>query len=364
MKVTINDIAELAGVSKTTVSFAFNDPERIGEATRERILTIAEEHGYIPDPVARTMSSGNVGAIGLLVPQSIPATFANRHNTRILDGIGAACERYRNHLTLIPPMEGSLYHSVRNASVDGLVALGLIANEQAVRAIRQRRIPFVAIDGSQGDEVPSVGIDDRAAAAEIMRYVLSFGHRRIGIIGLGPEDGAAGRPTFESTGTQYSGIGELRLLGYDDALREVGLSLEDDRVLVRQTEADITFGETRARELLTSDQPPTVLVTSSDETALGVYRAAEELGLRIPEDVSVAGFDGIDEGAIVRPKLTTVHQSGYEKGERAAELLFGALSGDGAVPAPVTIRTELRAGGSVREPRDHVAASAGGTRDG
>lgn len=350
MRITIKDIAELAGVSKTTVSFAFNEPNRIGTETRERILAIAEEHGYVPDPVARTMSSKRVGTIGLLVPQSIPITFANRYMSQILSGLGEACETNRYTLTLIPPLEGSLYNSVRNASVDGFITLGLLPNMEAVRIIQQRHIPFVTIDGSDEHDIPSVSVDDRSSARTLMQHVLGFGHRNVGILSLGQDES---RPSWESeelTGTHYSGISELRLAGCEDALREVGLSIGSENVPAINVGASMTAGWKAASDLLRRGTPPTAIVALCDEVALGAYRAADELGLRIPEDVSIAGFDGIIEGELVKPKLTTLVQPGFEKGRAAGLMLFNIIAGHPPVETRTMIPTSLREGDSVGPP--------------
>lgn len=350
MRITIKDIAELAGVSKTTVSFAFNDPERIGADTRERILAIAEEHGYVPDPVARTMSSKRVGTIGLLVPQSISVTFANRYMSQILSGLGDACEANRYTLTLIPPVEGSLYNSVRNASVDGFVTLGLLPNMDAVRIIQQRQIPFVTIDGSEAHGLPSVCIDDRGAARTLMQHVLSAGHRHVAILSLGHEESSPVWQEKELTGTHYSGISDLRLAGCEDALREVDLSMGMEQVPAEHVGASMEAGWRASAELLRRSPRPTAIVAMCDEVALGAYRAADELGLRIPDDVSIAGFDGIVEGELVKPELTTLVQPGFEKGREAGSMLFSIITGTQAPVPPKVIETSLRLGGSVAAP--------------
>ncbi len=351
MRVTIKDIAELAGVSKTTVSFAFNDPSRISADTRDKVLEIARVHGYVPDPVARIMSSKRIGTIGLLLPQSIPVAFGNRYLAQILRGLGAACETEQYSLTLIPPIEGSLDSSVRVAPVDGLVTLGLLPSTSAAATIRQRHIPFVAIDVPDDLGIPSVCIDDERSAYNLMRYVLDLGHQRIAILMLGARDHD---PIIEGDAEPelyFSGAGERRMRGIDQAFREDDRSLESPDVQCIPTESTLDAGIRAGRLLFgIGSERPTAVVTMCDEVALGVYQAASECGVRIPLDVSVAGFDGIPEGTLLTPPLTTIVQPGYEKGEHAGRMLLSAIHGTSYRSGPMVIETRLRVGGSTAPP--------------
>ncbi|MFW6234980.1 MAG: LacI family DNA-binding transcriptional regulator [Spirochaetota bacterium] len=351
MRVTIKDIAELAGVSKTTVSFAFNEPSRISVDTREKVLSIARQHGYVPDPVARTMSSKRIGTIGLLLPQSIQLAFGNRYLAQILRGLGAACETEQYSLTLIPPIQGSLDSSVRVAPVDGLVTLGLLPSTNAAATIRQRHIPFVAIDIPDDLGIPSVCIDDERAAYTLMRYVLDLGHRRISVLLLGSLDQDPIRDDDSEPEMYFSGAGVRRMKGIEDAFHEEGLSTRSPSVQCIPTESTFDAGVRAGRLLFGfgSDRP-TAVVTMCDEVALGVYQAANECNIRIPQDVSIAGFDGIPEGTLLTPPLTTIVQPGYEKGEHAGRLLLSAIHGKAFSTRPMVIETRLRVGGSTMPP--------------
>ncbi|NBC29279.1 MAG: substrate-binding domain-containing protein [Spirochaetes bacterium] len=320
MKPTINDIARISGFSKTTVSFAFNDPTRISKDTRGKIIAIAEELGYVPDPVARNLSMRKLGTIGFLIPQEISVAFLNPYIGEIFRGIGHVCESDGHSVTVIPPRRGQLFEGAKSAAVDGFVALGLMPYMKTVQLIRHRHVPFVTIDGVAADDIPSVNVDDTGAATRVMRHVLEQGHRHIGIL------------SFCSPTTQgeayYSGIGELRLRGFAEALREQGLSLAADTVHIVECDCSQEGGRDGARELLTLAPETTAIVTMSDIMAVGAYDAAHALARRVPTELSVSGFDDIPLSRLLEPGLTTIEQPGFQKGVAAGELLFRLLHGE------------------------------------
>ena len=340
MKVTINDIAKASGFSKTTVSFAFNDPERLSKATREKIIALAEELGYVPDPVARNLSMRKLGTIGLLLPQSIPSAFENPFIAQILRGMGDLCQREGYSITLVSPMKGCMLRAVRNAAVDGFISLGLDPGGEMVELIRKRSMPIVDIDGSGEYDIPTVITDDCEASDRIMSFVLSMGHRRIGVLSF--------RDVKKDGNVHSSLTGELRLAGYSDALSRYGLSFTHPDVHDVKCDCSLEGGHRGARRLLGMQRRPTAIVAMSDIIAIGVYRTAEELGLSIPDDLSVAGFDDIPEAALVTPKLTTVYQPGYEKGSRAVRILLDLLAGGSADPR-IRLGTHLTVRDSVKE---------------
>jgi hypothetical protein len=140
-RVKIKDIAEKAGVSKTAVSFAFNNPEHLSEGTVKHILSIAEEMGYTPDPVARNLITGKTGTIGLLVPQPIPEIIRNPFTPEFIEGIGEVCTLEGLSLLLVPPLKGSMQRAIGNAAVDGFLTLGLEESKSTMVVLRQRGVP-------------------------------------------------------------------------------------------------------------------------------------------------------------------------------------------------------------------------------
>jgi DNA-binding LacI/PurR family transcriptional regulator len=316
-RVTINDIARISGYSKTSVSFAFNDPGRISEKARNRILSIAEELGYIPDPVARNLTLRRHGTIGLLLPETISLSFLNSHLSQIVQGIGEVCEREGHSLTLIPPIRESLLEGIRSAAVDGLITVGLEPGMETVELIRQRHLPFVTIDGRVGGGFPVVGIDDKEAAAGLMRYLLQLGHRSVAVICFVDEPQLSGPSQVK---------GE-RLTGYREALDELP---GDDAEGVRfwESESSVTGGREIAEEILDAPDHPTAIVAMSDVIALGVLEHLASRDISVPGEISVVGFDDIPEARLVRPQLTTVSQHGFEKGQTAANMLMRLIGGE------------------------------------
>jgi len=309
MRVTIKDIAERAGVSKTAVSFAFNDPSRLAKQTRARIRAIAAEFGYSPDPVARTLTTKRSGSIGFLLPQGIPVAFKNPFLSQVIRGLGQVCQHEGLSLTIVPPLKGCIFRAIRSAAVDGFVTLGLETDMKAVSLLQQRHIPFVTIDGGPSDDVASVNTDDRIGAYRIMGHILHLEHRRIGILSL------EAAKKIDHAG--FSLVRDKRLEGYTQALEEVGMSLQDPRVQVVHCECSLEGGRKAARSLLSQPVPPTAIVAMSDIIALGAHRFCGDRGIQIPYQVSLAGYDDIPESALVSPALSTVSQQGVEKGKQA-----------------------------------------------
>ena len=348
---TIKDIAEKAGVSKTTVSFALNEPSRISEATYKRIMSVVAEVGYVPDPVARTLTTKRLGALGLLLPQPIAEALRNPYICEIIRGIGEICEEHELSLTMIPPIRGRVLEAARRAFVDGLITLGVGPDHEVVYLLQRRRIPFVTIDGAETDMTLNVGVDDEGAAYSLMRHVLGLGHRRIAILSLMPE--ALALPDWS-----FSLVRDRRLAGFARALGECGLGLDSPCVRIVPAGGSHEGGARAALELL-ADRPaaPSAIVAMADAAALGVYNACNALGLSIPADVSVAGIDDIPESARARPALTTIRQPGREKGACAASLAFSLLEG-GAV-SHVLLPAELVVRGSTTAPRPGPEGASG-----
>lgn len=320
MRATINDIAKRAGVSKTAVSFAFNNPAKISRETYARIMEVAREIGYVPDPVARTLATRQTGAIALLLPQAIHEVFLNPYISEIMRGIGFACDREGLTLSVISPLKGVLSAAIRNAAVDGVITLGIGAGMSVLELFEQRRLPFVTIDSGIDSTVVNVGINDALAAETVMEEVLSRGHRTVAVFMLK-------NVTLADDGDHFSHTNDLRLGGFNSALTKHGLSFsQTGPVRVYHTEATLESGRAAVRELIRSGEMPTAIVCLADIQALGVYEECRAAGLSIPSDVSVVGFDDIPFARFMVPPLATLSQPGYEKGETAAKLLIDMIA--------------------------------------
>lgn len=310
-KITMQEIAEIAGVSKTADSYAFNYPERISKVTLQKILKIAEELDFIPDPIARSMSTGIIGIIGVLVPHPLPEMLANPAFTIVLEGLGEALKEDKTSLMLVPPLEGSLTRAVANASVDAFVAYDLKESRNVAQILQARRIPFVTVDTDPIEDISGVLADDISSAEQMMNLVLSKGHKNIAIMALEPLEALA-----ENT---YRGTVHRRMMGFERALNAHGKSTT---VKVLSCKCTQNASKSLFSEFWSGGERPTVVVTMSDVIAMGVIEQANQLGLRVPEDLAVTGFDDIPGASYFHPPLTSIYQNHYEKGRVSGDLLL------------------------------------------
>jgi len=341
MRVTIADVAGAAGVSKTAVSFAFNNPEKLGQATLERVLHVAHELGYTPHPAARALSLRRSGTIGVLIPQRLSTVFANQFLSELFQGLGELVEEHDLSLLLVPPLAGSLEGAIRQASVDGFISLGLSPDDEALATLERIGIPTVLIDSEASPAHPAVNVDDAGGAESAARHLLELGHRQLAVILLPPTHAQAG-PTPTAA---------RRLVGY-----KAGLAAFD-----APPPYTVTAGATMAAGARAFDsfpkgrRRPTGVLAMSDMAAIGVLGAAEAAGIRVPDDLSVVGYDDLPMAAWTSPPLTTVRQPIVEKGRLAARLLIQRLQGK-AVTSPPPLATNLVVRGSTSRPKEVLGA--------
>lgn len=322
MKVTIKELAEKAGVSKTAVSFAFNNPKRISEETYKRIMKIAKEIGYSPDPVARILATKQTGSIGILFPQEISEVLKNPYIADLIRGIGTVCDKKGLSLTMLSPLRGILNNAIQNAAVDGMIILGVDKDSSVHSAFKMRNMPYVAIDAKCNADYINVGIDDRKMAEALMDTLLDNGHSKILFCDLNPISTDLAEPDQSTT------IDE-RHKGIKDSLLKHNLP-EDEMKKYTFIESETSFDSSYllAKEILQKDERPTAVFCMGDILAFGFYKAAAELGINIPKDLSVVSFDDLPMSGILYPELTTIHQPGYEKGVAAAEILVKRIAGE------------------------------------
>jgi DNA-binding LacI/PurR family transcriptional regulator len=339
-KVTISQIAKEAGVSKTAVSFAFNDPSQLAPNTVRHIREIAERMGYTPDPIARSMTTRRTNALGLLLPQDIATALANPFYTQFIRGIGYVCGQVGLTLMLVPPLWGSMLKAIPHATVDGFVVVGLEVDRGEIQLMRRRDVPFVMVDSEAPEDVPSVNVDDRSGAQAVMRHVLAKGHRQIALVCI--ESGKAGHIE------EYTGTLAARLSGYRAALAEYGLSLDDPGIQLVEAPTSWEGGQAAFEQIWAAKQRPTAIVAMSDIIAIGLMDAAKTHRLHLPRDLSVAGFDDLPDARHMRPGLTTVRQPVEEKGRLATEVLVAALQKENGVkhhllPTELIVRQSVAA---------------------
>lgn len=323
-KVTIDDIAKRAGVSKTSVSFAFNNPDRLSEATLNHILQVADELGYSPDPLASNLKTRRTGCLGLLVPQPIPIVVRNPHMFDFLGGIGEICHEHGMSLMIVPPLKGNLRTAIVRAAVDGFITMGLDPQRDTMKVLRQRGIPFVMVDSEPTGSIPCINIDDEAGAYMAMQYILAKGHRDLAIFGLRAEhSGQEEEPTSDYK--NYRGLVRRRLNGYQRALEEFDLYLEHPSIQL--IECDVFPGSAYQafHKMWRAGKRPTGVIGMADILSIGIMQAAQEIGIAIPADLSLVGFDDIMFSPLVKPQLTTIRQPSAEKGRVAAQMLIDLI---------------------------------------
>ena len=307
-------------MSVATVSNAYNRPEKLSPALRERVLAVAADLGYAgPDPAAAALRRGRAGVVGVVFPETLGYAFSDPGAVAFLRGLASVFERAGLGVLLVPAAHGAGDPTpARSAAVDGFVVFSLPDGDRVLEAVLARRLPVVAQGGPRRPELAFVGIDDRAAASAAAQHVIALGHRRIAVAAFRPAD-----PHTE--GATYR-VPRERLAGYRDAATAAGVSLavEVQRLNSR------ACGATAARALFAAPKPPTAILAMSDELALGVLTAATEQGLRVPDDLSVIGFD--DAGAAEAARLTTIAQDLEAQGEQAGTLLLSAADWAGEPP--------------------------------
>ena len=329
-RITIADVAEKAGVSKTAVSFAFNNPDRLNTATASRILDIAHELGYRPDPVARMLTQRKTGAIGILTPQDLSVIFTNPFFGSFSAGIAGVAEEHGYGLHFISPLHGSLSRAIHRATVDGVVAIGLTDDHPEIDEIRRAGLPMVLVDSNTGGELASVDVDDEGGARLAAEHLLELGHRDIAILAIdGPRD----------TRNEEGSVVGRRLRGYRTTLAAAGIDVAPDEVAVGP--ATIRGGRDAFTRLWSAGRRPTAVLAMSDAMAIGAIAAIHDLGLAIPGQISVVGFDDVELAVSTNPPLTTVHQPVRGKGETAVRLLLAVIQGRDASPGHRRLDTRL-----------------------
>ena len=324
-KPTSSDVARAAGVSRSAVSFAFNSPQRISAATRDRILAVAAELGYAPNTLARMLQAGTTNSIGVLLPQRLAQVLENPYYARFLMGVGQVCDQEGYTLLLSPPLQDSVLKAIPYAAVDGFVVCGLQSEGAEVVELERRGVPFVLIDSDRYENAPSVEVDDRGGAHEVTRYLLELGHRRLAVLSIDPGPDVPTRGYRGPLGRRMAGIGE--------ALTDAGLTMAD--IALAEVPVTRNDGYRATRQLMARDPRPTAILALSDVLAYGAVDALQELGLDVPGDVSVTGFDDLAESAWFRPRLTTVRQPIVAKGRTAADFLISAVRGEDQHPHQV-----------------------------
>lgn len=310
---TIYDIAKLAGVSVCTVSRTLNNKGYIAEETRERILRIAEELEYVPNPVARSLKTQRTNQIMLSMPY-----LRDYFNFDIIEAVQEVAKANGYSLLLNfteddEKKEIQMLNDVRENLADGLIMLSVNFTKEHLEVIKNNRFPFVltCISSNRNKEWEEafdfVGVDTQKGIYASTMHLIELGHKEIGYVGL---------PTKQQQSDE-------RYTGYRMAMEAAGLKVNKKFVVTGDYKEN--FGYEAGKYFAELDKLPTAICASTDMIVLGLYRAFEEKGIKIPEDISIVGMDNIDVATRVKPKITTVDVAQSEIGKTAADLLFRRL---------------------------------------
>ena len=325
---TLADVAQAANVSTATVSRFFSAPDAVSPALRTRVEAAVTELGYMPDASARALVTGRTNTLGFVIPTLDVAPFA------------AGVQAFQSHLagadytSLLAYSNYDLAEEARQVQalisrgVDGIVMVGLEHEPGLIELLLARGVPFVNTWVFEPDsEHPCIGFDNREAMRRMGCYVLDMGHRDIVLIigGLSDENDRS----------------RSRIDGLRRAMAERGLSLPPERIIERKY--GVTEGRDAFRQLMAAPAPPTAVICGSDVYAIGALLECQRLGIKVPEDISVSGFDDLEISRHLNPPLTAVNVPAVEMGRLAAEYLLARIANQ-----PAAKRTELDCMLSVR----------------
>ena len=314
---TIKDIARECGVSAMTVSAVINNkPGEVSAPTRERILEAMRRMKYRPNAIARGLVGKHMKAIGIADRLADPTYWSSPYESPVLEGIVSAARRHRWEIIYFTGHPSAQFAQSLPAYLDGrcdgMLFISHAMTEDEAKLIVETGLPIVLIGDNQYKlKVSTIDVDNVAAAYEAVHHLILLGHRRIAMLqGWG------------------SSSNEARVEGYRKAHVDAGLTV--DEALVRPSKAWEESGAEQARELLTltGRRRPSAIFSFNDNMALGALRVARELGIDVPRDLSVVGFDDVDRAALSQPPLTTVHQPLRTVGERAVDNVIALIKGE------------------------------------
>ena len=321
---TLEDVARLTGVSPMTVSRVLNGKSGVAEATRKKVMEAINQVGYVPNLNARALAGNRTKVLGMLVPD-----FSTQYVSELARGAGLAAIQGGYELVLYTNshhLETAYTHItlITRGLIDGLLVVLPDISDVQLNSLHNIGLKMVVIDHRHDiTYLPSVDSDNYRGTRLMMDHLLDLGHQRIGFI----------------TGRLDTDASLERLRAYKEGLQLRGIPTEEDLIKVGNfLQPD---GVVAARELLHLTRPPTAIFASNDVMAIGAMDTIRDMGLRIPEDVSIAGFDDIPMASLFHPALTTVRQPLFEMGSAATKMMISLLSGVDIPTTRLELRTEL-----------------------
>jgi len=325
MPLTLEDIARLSGVSRSTVSRVINSDVNVKEETRQKVLEVIQSFNFQPNLAARGLATGRTNVIGVVIPAGVSVIFTDPYFPQFIQGVSAACNT-RNYSVMLwlaePEYERRMISRIlHNGLVDGVVVAKTLMNDPIVNSLAESKMPFILIGRHPTMEVNCLDVDNLQAGRKATLHLLRLGYKRVATI----------------TGSQDQVVGHDRYQGYLKALQDYGQPVRSELVV----EGDFTDeGGYKAMSRLIPQKPDAVFA-ASDMMAYGAMRALREANLRIPEDVAVVGFDDIPASSKTVPPLTTVRQPVSQMGSQAVDVLIDLIENGTKSTHQVIMDTEL-----------------------
>jgi LacI family transcriptional regulator len=310
--ITIKDVARKAGVSISTVSRVINDSKPVTDEIKQKVLDVIKETGYVPNPLARSLVTKKSQLIGVIIPE-VSDSFVSE----IVNGIEEVAKMYDYDILLAntysdKEQELKSINLLRAKQVEGIVMMSWLIDEEHIDFIKNSQIPATYISKTaRGFDVYSVSISNTKATYDMTKYLIDKGHKKIGYI---------------MTSKDTTVMEKERYIGYEKAMNEANLKIYDE--LVRSGDTEYEGGYKSMNEILNTNNIPDAVFVTGDESAIGAINAIFDAGYRVPEDISVAGFNDVKLASIYRPKLTTVHQPLYDMGAVAIRMVIKMINGE------------------------------------
>jgi LacI family transcriptional regulator len=325
MPLTLEDIARMCGVSRSTVSRVMNGDTYVKTATREKVMAVIREYNFQPNLAARSLAAGRTNVLGLVIPAGVSTLFTDPYFPQLIQGVSSACnaQDYSVMLWLAEPeFERKMINQIlHNGLADGVIVSSMLIDDPIVHSLHQSKMPFILVGRHPVLDVNYIDVDNLQGSMEATRYLLLQGHKRVATI-TGPKNMIGGFDRFQ---------------GYCNALKMNKISYQTE--LVGEGDFSEAGGYSCMLKLLKAK--PDAVFAASDMMAYGAIRAIREAGLRVPEDIAVVGFDDLPTAAHHNPPLTTIRQPIQTMGFKAVETLLDIIQNPTCQTQHILLPTEL-----------------------